>query len=79
MASFGKGFGCRPEHERSIRYRAGVRKPPKNEPAGKRRVLALLWGFGMAAALAGDGFAKIAKSWELLMIADWPLVAYLTA
>src|SRR6516162_4031786 len=31
-----KGFGCRPEHERSIRYKAGVRKPRKKEPAGKR-------------------------------------------
>jgi hypothetical protein len=31
-----KGFGRRPEHERSIRYRDGIRKPPKNEPAGKR-------------------------------------------
>ena len=31
-----KGFGCRPEHELSIRYEAGVRKPWKKEPAGKR-------------------------------------------
>src|SRR5262245_29453295 len=31
-----KGFGCRPEDERSIRYKAGVRKPRKKEPAGKR-------------------------------------------
>jgi hypothetical protein len=36
MTGFGKGFGCRPEHERSTRHKAGVRKPPKNEPAGKR-------------------------------------------
>jgi hypothetical protein len=35
MTAIGKGFGCRPEHERSIRYKAGVRKPPKNEPAGR--------------------------------------------
>jgi hypothetical protein len=31
-----KGFGCRPEHERLIRYKAGVRKPRKKEPAGKQ-------------------------------------------
>jgi hypothetical protein len=31
-----KGFGCRPAHERSIRYKAGVRKPWKKEPVGKR-------------------------------------------
>jgi hypothetical protein len=35
MSGFGKGFGCRPEHEWSTRYKAGVRKPPKKEPAGK--------------------------------------------
>jgi hypothetical protein len=35
-SAFLKGFGCRPEHERSIRYKAGVRKPRKKEPAGKR-------------------------------------------
>jgi hypothetical protein len=34
MTAIVKGFGCRPEHERSTRCRAGVRKPPKNEPAG---------------------------------------------
>jgi hypothetical protein len=32
----GKGFGCRPEHERSTRYKAGVRKPPMKEPAGEQ-------------------------------------------
>jgi hypothetical protein len=36
VTAFLKGFGCRPEHERSIRYKAGVRKPRKKEPAGKR-------------------------------------------
>ena len=35
-AAYLKGFGCRPEHELSIRYKAGVRKPWKKEPAGKR-------------------------------------------
>ena len=32
-SAFVKGFGCRPELDRSTRYRTGVRKPPKNEPA----------------------------------------------
>jgi hypothetical protein len=27
-----KGFGCRPEHERSMRYKAGVRNPPGRNP-----------------------------------------------
>ena len=35
MTGFVKGFGCR-LGERDPGKRAGVRKPPKNEPAGKR-------------------------------------------
>ena len=31
-----KVFGCRPSQVER-RYRAGVRKPPKHEPAGHRR------------------------------------------
>jgi hypothetical protein len=34
--AFGKGFGCRPGASGIPGKRAGVRKPPKNEPAGKR-------------------------------------------
>jgi hypothetical protein len=44
------------------------------EPAGERRAVGRLWGFdvaaGVVAGLAGDGFAKIAGSWKLLMIAN---------
>jgi hypothetical protein len=40
-----------------------------NEPAGERRAVSRLWGFDVAAGLAGDGFGKIAGSWKLLMIA----------
>ena len=68
--AFLKGFGCRPEHERSIRYKAGVRKPRKKEPAGRRWTLDRLWGFVAAAALPGEGFAKLTASWNLLLIAD---------
>src|SRR5712671_570663 len=34
--AFGKGFGCRPGASGGPGERAGVRKPPKNEPAGRR-------------------------------------------
>jgi hypothetical protein len=54
-----KGFGCRPEHERSIRYKAGVRKPPRKEPAGRRVDGCRLWGFDGAAAWVGDAFAGV--------------------
>jgi hypothetical protein len=36
MAAYGKGFGCRPGASGIPGKRAGVGKPPKNEPAGKR-------------------------------------------
>src|SRR5271166_4483555 len=42
--------------------RAGVRKPPKNEPAGQRGAVGRLWGIGRAAALVGDGFAQVGES-----------------
>jgi hypothetical protein len=35
-AGIGKGFGCRPGASGIPGKRAGVRKPPKNEPAEKR-------------------------------------------
>ena len=47
-----------------------VRKPPKNEPAGQRRAVGRLWGFGRAAALAEDGFEEIGESRKALRIAD---------
>ena len=37
LSAFGKGFGCRPGVSGGAGSEAGVRKPPKNEPAGKRR------------------------------------------
>ena len=37
----GKGFGCRPGASGGPGKRAGVRKPPKKEPAGKRQDLAV--------------------------------------
>lgn len=55
------------EHEPSIRYEAGVRKPWKNEPAGRRRTVNGLWGFVATAALPTDGFVKIAESRKPLM------------
>jgi len=53
------------EHSPRCRVqRAGVRKSPKNEPAGQRRAAGRLWGFGHAAVLAEDHFAPIGESWS---------------
>ena len=40
--------------------------------------LAVYWGFGVAAALTGDGFPKVAESRKPLTIADWPLLPHPT-
>jgi len=57
-----KGFGCRPSASSWRSVGAGVRKPPKNEPAGQRRAVGGLWGFGRAVALARDGLGEIGES-----------------
>ena len=36
-----KAFGCRPERERSTRYKAGIRKPPMKDPARSSERLAV--------------------------------------
>jgi len=36
MAAYVKGFGCRPGSSERRSIGAGVGKPPKNEPAGRR-------------------------------------------
>ena len=59
MSEMVKGFGCRPEHERSMRYKAGVRKPPRKEPAGRRVDGCRLWGFDGAVAWVGDALAGV--------------------
>jgi hypothetical protein len=63
-AFFRLGFRMPAQGEQSTGQgpRAGVRKPPKNAPAGQRRGSWPLWGFGCAAALARDGFARIGES-----------------
>jgi hypothetical protein len=40
MAALVKGFGCRPVVRYPSVLRAGVRKPPRKEPAGAGRQLA---------------------------------------
>ena len=70
IAAYGKGFGCRPNASDRPGVGAGVRKPPKKEPAGERRAVGRLWEFDVAAGLAGDGVARIAGSWKALMIAE---------
>jgi hypothetical protein len=71
MTTYVKGFGCRPGGSGGVGSEAAVGKPPKNEPAGKRRRVCCLWGFGGAAGSAGDGVSGIAEIGRPPMIADW--------
>jgi hypothetical protein len=41
--------------------RAGVRKPPRKEPAGRWRAVCRLWGFDRAAASARAGLGGVVK------------------
>ena len=54
MAGVVKGFGCRPVVTYPRVMRAGVRKPPRKEPAGAGWTASGLWGFDGAAAWVGD-------------------------
>ena len=54
-----KGFGCRPVATYPRVMRAGVRKPPRKEPAGAGWTASGLWGFDGAAAWVGDALATV--------------------
>ena len=62
VTASGQGFGCRLGARGGPGNWAGVGKPLKNEPAGKRGWPARLWGFGGAATLPWDDFGEIAES-----------------
>ena len=74
MSEMVKGFGCRPVVTYPPMPRAGVRKPPRKEPAGARRWSCRLWGFERAEALARDalvctvenGLPSAAQNWSPL-------------
>jgi hypothetical protein len=54
-----KGFGCRPIATYPGVLKAGVRKPPRKEPAGADPTVCRLWGFDGAAACVGDALAGV--------------------
>src|ERR1700720_1225091 len=54
-----KGFGCRPVVTYPRALRAGVRKPPRKEPAGGGVGGCGLWGFDGAAAWIGGALAGV--------------------
>src|SRR6267378_1502332 len=59
MTALVKGFGWRPVVSYPPVLRAGVRKPPRKEPAGAGRTASGLWGFDGAVAWVGDALAGV--------------------
>ena len=57
MTAFVKGFGCRPYVIDRPALRAGVRKPPRKEPAGAAR------GLRSMGILMGRGFGEAILAW----------------
>jgi hypothetical protein len=57
-----EGFRMPARRERSTRYRGRRRKASDERTRGKAVNAWRLWGFGVGAAVAVDGFAKIAES-----------------
>ena len=51
--------------------RAGVRKPPRKEPAGRRAGGCRLWGFNRAAARTGDPLAGVDGVGSTVAVMDW--------
>jgi hypothetical protein len=69
-AAIVKGFGCRPVVTYPV-LRAGVRKPPRKEPAGAWRAVCGLWGFGRAGASASDELACVVDRGLASTIENW--------
>ena len=59
MSAMVKGFGCRPVVTYPAALGAGVRKPPRKEPAGIDAAVCRLWGFNETVACVRDALAGV--------------------
>jgi hypothetical protein len=50
---------------------AGVRKPPRKEPAGAGRAACRLWGFGGAASCVGAALAGVVGVGPTVAVSIW--------
>ena len=57
----------------SSALRAGVRKPPRKEPAGIDRAVYRLWGFYGAVACVRDALAGVVGSGPTIAVGSLPL------
>ena len=65
-------LGCRPVVTYPAVLRAGVRTPPRKEPAGSRRAVCRLLGFDGAACWVGDALAGVVGGGSTITVASLP-------
>src|SRR6516164_7526699 len=65
-----KGFGCRPVVTYPAVLGAGVRKPPRKEPAGSWCAVCRRWGFDGAACWVGDALAGVVGGGSTITVAS---------
>ena len=70
--SFGEGFRMPVCRDLSGALRAGVRKPPRKEPAGIDRAVCRLWGFNGAVACVRDALAGVVGGGTTITVASLP-------
>ena len=73
MTAVVKGFGCRPVVTYLRALRAGVRKPPRKEPAGGWATACRLWGFDWAAACVVAALAGVIGGGSTIAVASLAL------
>jgi hypothetical protein len=70
---FGEGFRMPAVHDYPRALRAGVRKPPRKEPAGRWAGGCRLWGFDGAAVWVGDALAGVVGGGPTIAVASLSL------
>ena len=68
----GEGFRMPAGRDLSSRTGAGVRKPPRKEPAGSWCAVSGLWGFYGAACWVGDALAGVVGGGSTITVASLP-------
>ena len=71
--SFGVGFRMPAGRDLSPGAAAGVRKPPRKEPAGAGRAACRLWGFGWVAAWVGAALVGVVGVGPTMAVPIWSL------
>jgi len=74
----GEGFRMPAGRDLSGGAAAGVRKPPRKEPAGAWWAACRLWGFGWVAAWVGAALVWVVGGGPTMAVAIWSLQRWST-